>query len=116
MTNPPRVRSRVAAPSKLPPDTLKHGALTEEQIDRAMSWLAEKWTESDCPWHGTTTWQLGDVFGQVDSWAPIGANPGSRRVTYPVVVLTCVQCGYTVLVNALRIGLVVPPPEPEMSE
>jgi hypothetical protein len=78
--------------------------MTPEQSAQAQEWLRKQWTNSLCPFHGSTRWEVGNVFGQVMSYSPRGLFLGGP--TYPVLVVTCGECGYTVLVNAIKAGVV----------
>ena len=92
------------------------GQLTPEQYSRAQSWLDAHWKTSECPFHGPTTWALGDVMAAALAYVPVGGQ--SINKVYPLVVLTCNTCGYTVFVNAIRIGLTQPetPLQPASAE
>jgi predicted nucleic-acid-binding Zn-ribbon protein len=104
----------------MPPDIPEpvDARLTEEQNENLAAWLSTHWTKWDCPFHGDTTWSVGEILHGAQAFFPKGAVNVSK--SYPVVVLTCNSCGYTVFVNAIVAGLiprdqsepVVPTPEP----
>ena len=85
-----------------------NGKLTEAERAALQTWLREHWTDLACPFHGRTTWDIGDLV------QTLPYNPGAVVVggnVYPLVVVTCVQCGFTALVNAL-IAHILPPAPP----
>ena len=74
-------------------------------IDRAKAWIDEHWTGSNaCPICENVDWTMGDVVGEVRQL------PRNRRLigapVYPLVFVTCTTCGYTLLFNAIVVGLV----------
>jgi hypothetical protein len=92
----------------------KSAQLTDEQRTKAIAWLLEKWGNArPCPFHeGPTTWGLGQLIVGVPAFIPIGGAPLAK--VYPCVVVTCNVCAYTVLLNAIPMGLVTPEePEPQ---
>jgi hypothetical protein len=86
-----------------PPPT---GHLTPEQLNKAQAWLSAHWINSACPFHGLTTWEVGGVLAQAMAYVGGGLVVGGP--VYPFLVVTCSHCGYSVLVNALKIGIVQP--------
>jgi hypothetical protein len=79
------------------------GKLDETKRRQVAAWIESKWTTSQCPFHGATTWELGGVLAQVPEFTPSLTRGGQ---VYPVFVLTCTECGYSVLVNAIKAELV----------
>ncbi len=110
------------------------GKLTPEEQQTVTKWLIDRWKTTNCPFHGPTQWEIGDATG-TQPFAGVGAGtPGSGPVVggaaYPLVVLTCGTCGYTIHINLIKVGIVkmrpgedlptprptissVPPPEPK---
>jgi hypothetical protein len=103
-------------PTSSPPDArtpeatqeAQDGWLSAEQQEAARKWLDEKWTRWDCPFHGDTTWGLGSVIHGAQAWVPKGGKNIGK--SYPVVVLTCNTCGYSVFINAITMGIIPPDP------
>jgi hypothetical protein len=95
---------------------LKTAKLTKEQKQLVATWLGSVWTDWTCPFHGETTWAIGDVIVGAPSYNPVGGERAEK--VYPLVVLTCNKCGYTVFVNAISAGLEKrdPPPNAEPPE
>jgi predicted nucleic-acid-binding Zn-ribbon protein len=79
--------------------------LTPEQIEQAKDWLREHWTRADCPFHGATSWEVGDHLVSTMSYTPGGGITVGGK-TYPLIVVTCSHCGYAVFVNAIVAGIV----------
>lgn len=74
-------------------------------IDKAMAWIDEHWTgQKECPICKNSVWFVGDVMGEMREM-----HPTKRLISgslYPMVVVSCRTCGYTLLFNAVVIGLV----------
>jgi predicted nucleic-acid-binding Zn-ribbon protein len=88
--------------------------MTPKESQAALAWLNERWTIKVCPFHGPTNWEVGEVMIQTLPYIGGGVSIGGP--TYPLLVVTCSQCGYTVLVNAIKAGIVeAPPPVPTPS-
>ena len=75
------------------------------KLERALRWIEENWVgEKSCAICGNTGWFMGDAIGEMRQ-----INPGSRWMpntgpSYPVIVLSCENCGYTLLFNAIVLG------------
>jgi len=85
--------------------------LSQEQLEVVRLWLEDQWTIRGCPFHGPTRWEIGDSLAQAPAFT--GGNIVLPSPVYPVVVITCSICGYTVLINALKLNL-IPRPEAEV--
>jgi hypothetical protein len=77
-----------------------------EQLQRALDWLNDKWTNKDCPFHGATNWGLNVALVEVRTLDP-NLDPGGSAA-YPLVMATCATCGFTVFLNAAKAGVVAP--------
>lgn len=90
-------------------------ALTPEQTQKAVRWLEANWgTAAPCPFHGPTTWEVGNVLVGTVGYQSGGLAIGGP--TYPSFVVVCGRCGFTVFVNALKAGIVPRQPVPPESE
>lgn len=78
--------------------------LSPEQKEKVRQWLTDHWTTPACPFHGPTTWQIGGIVGQISGYSKGALVLGGQ--VYPSIVLICNQCGYEVLINAIRAGIV----------
>lgn len=77
--------------------------IPKEDIQKAIAWIDEHWTgQKTCPICLNTRWGVADTVGDVQM---MGLNKEPTDRTYPLVILTCQTCGYTVLFNATVIGL-----------
>src|SRR5437867_769361 len=85
-----------------------NGNLNAEESRIALAWLNRQWTNQTCPFHGPTKWEVGQVIMTLP-YSGGGVIVGGP--TYPLLVVTCVNCGYTVLVNAIVAGVVPRPPQ-----
>jgi hypothetical protein len=78
------------------------GHLTEEQMEKATQWFVERLgDEKGCPMCGNTKWHVG---GFVEIGQRLNLLSGGRA--YPSVPLICINCGNTVLFNAVAMGLI----------
>lgn len=67
-------------------------------------WLTNKWgANKQCPMCGHVSWSAGPMPGLVVR----GANDSGDMMAggYPCVVVTCTNCGNTILVNAIVAGI-----------
>jgi hypothetical protein len=91
------------------------GKLSPEEKTAVIDWLFVHWKNQDCPFHGPTGWEIGDTIATSPFAGTGGGAPGSGfqfgGPTYPLIVVTCAICGYTVLVNAIKLGIVKMGPE-----
>ena len=79
---------------------------SELKIDKkqAQEWLSEKWTAPTvCPISGDNNWAIADDFVQPMRYTGGGLTIGGPG--YPVVMVICATCGYTLLFNAVVMGL-----------
>ena len=78
--------------------------IPKEDIQKAIAWIDEHWTgQKACPICENTRWGVADLIGEVQMTTLNGDLTGKA---YPLVIVTCQTCGYTVLLNALVIGLI----------
>jgi hypothetical protein len=85
----------------------KDGKLTEEDRSRALSWLAAKWSgpRRNCPICTAVQWAVGEHVVAPLLHSSEGTILGGP-VAYPNVPIICASCGYTFLMNAVRMGIV----------
>ena len=77
--------------------------LTEEQQRNIADTLNER-TEGRvllCPISGDSSWEVQDIFANL----PGGIGPGGSENSFPSAVILCKTCGYTMLVNLIRLGI-----------
>ena len=75
-------------------------------LEKALAWIEDNWVgKKECAICGNSGWLMGEVVGEMrhlnnsSRWMP---NFGS---SYPMIVLSCENCGYTLLFNAIVLGL-----------
>lgn len=85
------------------PKFLGPAQMTPDQHARATNWLNTHWTTPACPFHGATTWGVSETLAEVRNFAAGGIQFGGG--VYPLIIVTCQDCGYTVLVNAILAGV-----------
>lgn len=83
------------------------GKLSAEEKALISNWLLEKWGPNRvCPMCGKFNWSIGDHIVQPIT---LDGNRGlmlGAGVGYPQIMLISNDCGYTVFINAVMIGLV----------
>ena len=89
--------------------------MTPQQLQDARNWLGSHWSNFSCPFHGATRWEVGDSMIQTIPFTKPGDLILGGGPTYPLLVVTCGICGFTVLVNAIKAGIVVVPQQPPPS-
>lgn len=68
-------------------------------IDKAIEWIDEHWTgQKECPICKNTGWFVGDVIGEIRQMGRDQRFVASSF--FPVIVLSCKTCGYSLLFNA----------------
>lgn len=85
--------------------------LTDEQSDKLVSWVEEKWLgEKECPICKVASWGISNTLFELKSYGAGVITVGGPLV--PLAVVTCSNCGYSITFNALRIGIL--PDEPKV--
>ena len=75
---------------------------------RAVEYLKQKWAGRACPLCGVGNWSVSESTFQLTEF-----NYGSTIIggpVIPVVPVICMNCGNTVLINAITAGIIVAPP------
>lgn len=76
------------------------------KLEQALRWIEDNWVgEKSCAICGHSGWFIGETIGEMKQ-----INPGSRWIpnsgsAYPLIVLSCENCGYTLLFNAMVLGI-----------
>ena len=73
---------------------------------KAIAHLRAKWGERACPMCGVGNWSVNESTFQLTEF-----NQGSIIIggpVVPVLPVICMNCGNTVLINAITAGLVIP--------
>ena len=81
-----------------------HGRFSDDEKSVISDWLAKNWTRNrTCPISGHNQWTFADylVTAPVHSGMSYLGGP-----SYPAVLVTCDNCGYTMLFNAVIMGIV----------
>jgi hypothetical protein len=78
------------------------GELTKEELEKARAWILSHLKEGfACPVSGTSAWELAPHYVQYVT----GILTRAGNISYPMVMLTCKDCGFTMFFNAVKIGL-----------
>ena len=83
--------------------------LTTEQIKKVSAWIESHSKRGGCPICGHPTWRLAEDFVEIRPHYGVTFLGGH---VYPLVLLTCENCGYVFLFHATVIGA-LDKPEPE---
>jgi hypothetical protein len=91
-----------------------HGKLTQAEKDQIRDWVL-KWKMAPCPVCGKRDWVVGDHVVQ-----PVTIGAGKTLQLggegYPQVMLISTECGYTLFLNAVIVGIVKNSPSQLMVE
>jgi hypothetical protein len=88
------------------PHADQDGKVEQAYVQR---WLDENWKgKKECPICGTSKWNPGIQVASVIG-GPVG-RPLNATMTYPCVLVLCATCGYTFMINAIAMGIVVVTP------
>jgi predicted nucleic-acid-binding Zn-ribbon protein len=82
------------------------GRLSDDEKKTVKSWIEGKWTQesADCPICGRNDWNIGEHVAEMPALGK--TMVAAKRATYPHVALVCLNCGHTLLFNAVVIGIV----------
>ena len=72
---------------------------------KTQEWVETKWNHGPCPVCQTNSYSAGDDLTEIRSFSGGDLVIGSAGV-YPLFPVTCNNCGYTLLINALVAGIV----------
>lgn len=78
--------------------------MSKSQKDRLLKFLGEKWGDKPCPMCGHIGWQLHDCVYEVKDFAGIGVFTVGQVA--PVALVSCTDCGNTVMINAIAAKVV----------
>lgn len=67
----------------------------------ALRWVSQKWTNRTCPICGNTGWQINDVM-ELRQYNHGNLIVGAGSSIVPVIPIMCLECGYTVMFNAIQ--------------
>jgi len=90
------------------------GGLTQEEKERAVAWIKERGGDKTivCAVCHQTKWTLAEHVVAPTTYLGGKINLGGGS-TYPMVMLWCNNCGHTLFLNAVIIGLFVPEKKPD---
>lgn len=98
-------------------------ALTNEQKELVRVWVEKHWTQSrNCPICGSLHWLGPQYVVQPLTHVPMGQIQFGGGPGYPLVLVICQTCGYTMAFNAIMVGLfpkqqtLPPKPQTEQTE
>lgn len=78
--------------------------LPKELIEKAEQWVKEYWTQTqNCFVCGRDNWEIDNTLGAIGTVSYRGSVDFTP--VFPMVIVTCDNCGNTVFFNAVKIGL-----------
>ncbi len=91
----------------------EQGTLSPEQQSRIHKWITDKLFGKipSCPLCYTSNWNIPEHLVQLRPFQ--GGSIVIGGTVYPCLSVICLNCGYTMLVNAVIAGIVLPEPEGE---
>lgn len=81
--------------------------LSEERVNKVYDFLEEESIGDNCDLCGDGSLHLSPNVFEFEAYSPGGL--AFERITdtvYPIAVFTCEQCGNTVILNAIKVGIV----------
>jgi hypothetical protein len=78
--------------------------------DKFIAFIGEKWGGKSCPMCGNGPWSVQDKVFQLTEFHDGTMVIGGPLI--PLVPITCNNCGYTVVVNAILSGAITAPVQP----
>jgi predicted nucleic-acid-binding Zn-ribbon protein len=73
--------------------------------DKALQWLNSKWqSKKNCPICDSNNWSVSNNLVELREYS--GGNLRIGAPVYPLYSITCLECGHTLLFNALIAKLV----------
>ena len=72
--------------------------------NKVIAFIAQKWSGRSCPMCGSGPWSVQDKVFQLSEFHDGNMVIGGPLI--PVVPVTCNNCGYTVVVNAILAGAI----------
>ena len=87
------------------PMTQKASNLETIDTHRALDWLNDRWSQSkNCPICDSSKWEVGSQLVEVKVFTRKDFLPGTP--VRALVIVTCSNCGYTILFDAVAAGIV----------
>ncbi len=75
-------------------------------LEKALEWIEENWVgKKSCPICENTGWFMGEVMAEMRQISRAVRLMPTSGPSYPMMVLSCENCGYTLLFNAMVLGV-----------
>src|SRR5258708_25193629 len=92
----------------------KSRPFTADETNQIHRWIDEHWTGSKvCPISGHTTWDIPSQLVYLSPHLPPEMLFSQQVSVYPVVMVICKGCGYTVFFAAQSLGFEFPATDEE---
>lgn len=83
------------------------GKLNAEDQTAVSAWAEQHWKNRTCPISGHATWEVPQFLVQSPRFIPGGGLTIGGGLL-PMLALVCSGCGYTMLINAIKVGILKP--------
>jgi hypothetical protein len=70
------------------------------ELQRVKAWFGSKWKQGPCPVCTETAWQTNQKIGEIYNDKTL-----SDGTVFPVLLIFCANCGYTLPINARIAGV-----------
>ncbi len=77
------------------------------ESEKLVSHLKAKWQGRPCPMCNTGNWTVSDTIFEIREFNDGNLDLGGGPLV-PIVPITCDNCGNTLFINAIKVGLVDP--------
>jgi hypothetical protein len=77
----------------------------KEQVQKIIEHLNTKWGNRPCPMCSTSSWTVSDTIYELREFHGGNIVLGNGPI-YPIVPVSCNNCGNTIIVNAIQAGAV----------
>lgn len=82
--------------------------LTEDQRKKLVEFLNEKRASPNCPMCDSKSWGVSDTIFELREFQGGSLMVGGNQNIFPVIPISCNECGHTIFINAIRAGVLNP--------
>ena len=82
--------------------------LSKEQRDKLIEFLNTKRITPNCPLCNSITWGVSDTIFEMREFQGGNLNLGGNQNIFPVIPINCTECGNTIFLNAMQVGVLDP--------
>lgn len=82
--------------------------ITQKQMNEVLAKLNKYNNNMPCPICGRYSWSISDTILEMREFDNGNLNLKTGSAIMPVVVASCDNCGYTIIINAVKLGVLPP--------